>query len=66
MDILDLVHEDRSASTRPFFCHDDLEDGTLCTKTFARRSDLVRHKRIHTQDRCVYKALPHCGAAEHR
>jgi hypothetical protein len=36
------------ARERPFVC-DDIN----CAKAFARRSDLIRHKRIHANDRSV-------------
>lgn len=51
MDIVELVneHEDRTATAdRPFAC---THEG--CPKAFARKSDLVRHERIHNNERCV-------------
>ncbi|GJN88317.1 hypothetical protein Rhopal_001282-T1 [Rhodotorula paludigena] len=49
MDIVELVneHEDRTATAdRPFAC---THEG--CPKAFARKSDLVRHERIHNNER---------------
>ncbi|KAM0752703.1 hypothetical protein T439DRAFT_286046 [Meredithblackwellia eburnea MCA 4105] len=61
MDILELVNEDQSYASRPYACHDILPDGvTECSKTFARKSDLVRHRRIHSQDRPYLCEWPGC------
>ncbi|SCZ96585.1 BZ3500_MvSof-1268-A1-R1_Chr4-4g07451 [Microbotryum saponariae] len=56
MDIMELVHEDRSAASRPFGC-----SAPGCPKAFARRSDLVRHMRIHSNERPWICDWPGCS-----
>ncbi|XAO26082.1 hypothetical protein I312_104916 [Cryptococcus bacillisporus CA1280] len=62
MDVLDLVNDHNhvgaghNGQTRPYVC----TFGT-CDKAFARKSDLARHYKIHTNDRafvCTYRG---CG-----
>ncbi|WVR09382.1 hypothetical protein IAU60_006449 [Kwoniella sp. DSM 27419] len=64
MDVLDLVNDNNQvgighdAHARPHVC-----EWEQCDKAFARKSDLARHCRIHTNDRpftCTYR---NCGKA---
>ncbi|KAG4301614.1 hypothetical protein PCK1_002099, partial [Pneumocystis canis] len=55
MDILNLIKH-RDTHSRPYLC---TWEG--CNKEFGRRSDLVRHKRIHTNERPYLCNYPFCG-----
>jgi uncharacterized Zn-finger protein len=57
MEILELVQQENTQSLkRPFQC--TFND---CNKSFGRRSDLVRHSRIHTNDRPYKCEEEGCG-----
>ncbi|KAL8293264.1 hypothetical protein RQP46_000958 [Phenoliferia psychrophenolica] len=60
MDILDLCHD---ISPRPFACSDFAAPtgGEWCTKRFGRKSDLIRHLRIHSDERPFACDWPGCS-----
>ncbi|RKK21220.1 hypothetical protein BFJ66_g17674 [Fusarium oxysporum f. sp. cepae] len=47
---------ENESTARPFQC-----DWQSCPKSFTRKSDFVRHYRIHTDERPYVCPIPGCG-----